>query len=99
MRYYIADLHFFHEILNTKMDKRGFDSAEQMNEYMIRKWNAKVRVNDEVIILGDLSWGKPEETNKLLDKLHGRLYLKEGNHDRFSTDQKYNSKRFVWRKP
>ena len=24
MRYYIADLHFFHENLNTKMDKRGF---------------------------------------------------------------------------
>ncbi len=99
MRYYIADLHFFHEILNTKMDKRGFESVEQMNEYMIRKWNAKVRVNDEVVILGDFSWGKPEETNKLLDKLHGRLYLIEGNHDRFSTDKKYNSKRFVWIKP
>jgi calcineurin-like phosphoesterase family protein len=49
-----------------------------------------------VVILGDLSWGKPEETNKLLDRLHGRLYLIEGNHDRFSTDKKYNSKRFVW---
>ena len=99
MRYYIADLHFFHEILNTKMDKRGFDSVEQMNEYMVRKWNSKVRVNDEVVILGDFSWGKPEETNKLLDRLHGRLYLIEGNHDRFSTDKKYNSKRFVWIKP
>ena len=99
MRYYIADLHFFHEILNTKMDKRGFENAAQMNEYMLRKWNRKVRPNDEVVILGDLSWGKPEETNQLLEKLNGRLYLIEGNHDRFSTDKKYNSKRFVWIKP
>lgn len=30
---------------------------------MLEKWNNKVRKNDEVIILGDLSWGKPEETN------------------------------------
>ena len=26
MRYYIADNHFFHRALNTKMDKRGFKS-------------------------------------------------------------------------
>lgn len=24
MRFYIADCHFYHEALNTKMDKRGF---------------------------------------------------------------------------
>lgn len=35
MRYYIADLHFFHGNLNTKMDHRGFESPEAMNEYMI----------------------------------------------------------------
>ncbi len=35
MRYYIADLHFFHERLNRQMDDRGFESGEAMNEYMI----------------------------------------------------------------
>ena len=34
MRYYIADPHFFHGALNTKMDRRGFESVEAMNEYM-----------------------------------------------------------------
>ena len=29
MRYYIADCHFFHASLNTKMDKRGFESVER----------------------------------------------------------------------
>ncbi len=96
MRYYIADCHFFHGALNTAMDHRGFDSMEKMNEYMIRQWNNKVRPNDEVVILGDFSWGKPDETNALLERLNGRLYLILGNHDRFLTDKKYNSKRFVW---
>lgn len=96
MRYYIADLHFFNDVLNTKMDKRGFESAEEMNEYMIRKWNAKVRPQDEVVVLGDFSYGNGEETNKLLERLHGRIYLIEGNHDRFSTNGSFNSKRFVW---
>lgn len=99
MRYYISDLHFFHGNLNTKMDFRGFGSAEEMNEYMLQKWNAKVRRNDEVIILGDLSWGKAEETNALLKRLNGRLYLIQGNHDRFLKDKDYDSSRFVWIKP
>ena len=99
MRYYIADCHFFHEALNTQMDRRGFSSVEAMNTYMLRKWNAKVRPNDEVVILGDLSWGKPEETNALLKQLNGRLYLIEGNHDRFLKNTAYDSRRFVWIKP
>ena len=28
MRFYIADCHFYHEALNTKMDKRGFYKQE-----------------------------------------------------------------------
>ena len=99
MRYYIADPHFFHGALNTKMDRRGFESVEAMNEYMLRQWNRKVRKNDEVVILGDLSWGKEEETNELLERLNGRLYLIQGNHDRFLKNKDYNAGRFVWIKP
>ena len=99
MRYYIADLHFFHAAMNTKMDRRGFENMEQMNQYMLDKWNQKVRKNDEVVILGDLSWGKDEETNELLDKLNGRLYLIQGNHDRFMKNKDFNASRFGWIKP
>lgn len=96
MRYYIADLHFFHAAMNSKMDCRGFADAEQMNEYMIRKWNGKVRKNDEVVIIGDFSWGSPEETTELLKRLNGRLYLIQGNHDRFLKKKEMDLKRFVW---
>ena len=81
MRFYIADCHFYHEALNTKMDKRGFASAEQMNEYMIQRWNEKVRSCDETVILGDFSFGNAMQTNSLLKQLNGKKYLIEGNHD------------------
>ena len=99
MRYYIADCHFFHGALNQKMDRRGFESMEAMNQYMIGQWNRKVCRNDEVVILGDLSWGTAEETNRLLEQLHGKLYLIQGNHDRFLKDTAFCRERFQWIQP
>ena len=55
MRYYISDLHFYHENLNYQMDHRGFSNAAEMNAHMIRQWNSKIRDRDEVVVLGDLS--------------------------------------------
>ena len=94
MRYYISDLHFFHENMNTKMDKRGFESVEAMNEYMISQWNKKVRKNDEVVILGDLSIEKGERTNEVLRRLNGRKYLVIGNHDRYLKDKAFDKSLF-----
>lgn len=82
--------------MNTKMDCRGFASVEEMNEYMISKWNKKVRPNDEVVILGDLSWGNAEETNALLKRLRGKLYLIRGNHDYFLDEKEFDKTRFGW---
>ena len=92
MRYYIADLHFYHEAINSRMDCRGFADAAQMNAYMIEKWNGKVRKKDDVVIIGDLSWA-------LLEQLNGRLYLIRGNHDRFLSKRDANIERFKWVKP
>lgn len=78
---YIADCHFYHRRLNTEMDQRGFSSAEEMNDHMIRQWNAKVRKNDTVYILGDLSLADGFQTSGILDCLNGKKHLIEGNHD------------------
>ncbi len=99
MRYYIADLHFFHEALNENMDCRGFASAAEMNEYILARWNAKVRPGDDVVILGDVSLGSAEQTSGLLKELHGRLYLIEGNHDHFLRHRKFDASVFQWVKP
>ena len=58
MRYYISDLHFFHEKLNDEMDIRGFRNVEEIHNYIIKRLNTRVNKRDEVIILGDLSYGK-----------------------------------------
>lgn len=96
MRYYISDLHFFHESLNERMDCRGFDSKEQMNEYMITKWNQRVRKGDDVVVLGDFSIGKGEETNGILERLNGNKFLIVGNHDKYLENRKFNLKHFKW---
>ncbi len=96
MIYYIADCHFYHGTLNSKMDKRGFESVEEMNEYMIEKWNNKVTKADTVVILGDLSLGTVEETNELIHRLKGKLCLIVGNHDKFVGKPDFDSDRFEW---
>ncbi len=99
MRYYISDLHFYHESLCHQMDKRGFADGKEMNAYMIARWNEKVRAQDEVVILGDLSVGKGKATNAIVEQLNGRLYLIEGNHDAFLQDKQFDRSRFGWIKP
>lgn len=99
MRYYIADLHFYHAAMNDRMDCRGFADVNEMNQYMIDKWNRKVRDNDEVVIIGDLSWGNAEETSELTRRLNGRLFLIQGNHDRFVSKTTMDMRRFEWVKP
>lgn len=96
MRYYISDNHFFHERLNSTMDNRGFASLEEMHEYMINKWNSRVRPGDEVMILGDFSIGKGTETNEILARLNGRKFLIVGNHDKYLQDRKFNQSHFIW---
>ena len=99
MRYYISDLHFYHESLLTKMDCRGFENCDKMHEYMIERWNKKVRENDEVVILGDVSMERGKKTNDILQQLNGRLFLVQGNHDNYLEDRRFDATRFEWIKP
>lgn len=97
MRYYISDCHFFHAALNDAMDCRGFSSVEEMNDYMIKQWNKKVKKRDEVVILGDFSMGDADQTNAILEQLKGQLYLIVGNHDnRFLRNKSFHKERFGW---
>lgn len=97
MRYYIADLHFCHENLNTRMDCRGFESGEAMNEYMIAQWNSRVRKRDEVVILGDFCISKKGEVaNAILERLNGKKYLIIGNHDHFIANKQFDPSHFEW---
>lgn len=97
MRYYIADLHFGHAKLNIAMDQRGFASGEEMDRYMIEKWNSRVRHGDEVVILGDFCMTKKaDEAEKIIRQLKGKKYLVVGNHDRYLNDKTFDRSLFKW---
>jgi calcineurin-like phosphoesterase family protein len=74
---FISDLHFGHTNMALK---RGFSSADEMNEYIIEKWNSKVLKKDTVWILGDLTMEK-STYYPLLSKLNGYKKVVLGNHD------------------
>lgn len=79
--FYIADLHFGHKNC-LRFDSRPFDTIEEHDEELIRRWNSAVTSEDEVWVVGDLSWISPPKTALLLDRLNGTKNLIVGNHDK-----------------
>lgn len=53
MIYFTADTHFGHENVIRFCD-RPFSSANEMDEAMIANWNARVKGDDTVYVLGDM---------------------------------------------
>src|SRR5579859_2101998 len=85
----ISDTHFNHKNILTFKDKddrlfRGdrFVDVDAMNEFMIAKWNEKVRPQDKIYHLGDVYFGPADEADKILARLNGRKRLILGNHDK-----------------
>lgn len=78
--FFTADHHFGHENI-IKFSERPFESLDQMNEELIKRWNEKVEPGDTVYHLGDMSLGKPDFTKEILDRLHGNIHLIKGNHE------------------
>ena len=78
-----SDLHFgHHNILKFEAKNRPFTSSSEMDEFMIREWNSRVRPNDTVYILGDFAFCTPEEAAAIARRLNGHKILVKGNHDR-----------------
>lgn len=78
MLFFTSDLHLSHKLM---VSERGFNDIEQMNYSIIRSINNLVRPDDDLYILGDLSFANFEVTNDLLALIKGRKYLIAGNHD------------------
>ena len=78
MIYYIGDTHFGDKRV-MKLAARPYPSAEQMDSDIIRKWNARVKDNDTVYVLGDFAFD--DDSAQIIDKLNGRKILFLGNHD------------------
>lgn len=80
MNYYISDLHIGHENI-LRFDNRPFADVNEMNNKLIENWNARVRSDDTVYILGDFIWAKESEWPSIVGLLGGNKVLIRGNHD------------------
>jgi calcineurin-like phosphoesterase family protein len=74
---FIADLHLGHE---NMAKKRGFATAEEHDEYIIKMWNSVVHKRDLTYILGDVTM-ESSKPYPMLDRLNGRKKVVLGNHD------------------
>jgi calcineurin-like phosphoesterase family protein len=87
----VSDTHFGHQGVChfiradgvTKL--RPWDTAEEMDEEMIKRWNERVRPNDKVYHLGDVVINR--RALKTLARLNGDKVLIRGNHDIFRDNE------------
>lgn len=79
--YYIADLHFGHENC-LALDNRPFKTIQDHDAFLIKQWNEKVNIDDDVYIIGDVSWHNATKTIEIFNSLNGNKHLIIGNHDK-----------------
>jgi len=91
MKYYISDLHLFHEN-SIIFDNRPFNNSEDCANKIIENWNSIITKDDDIYILGDFTWDN-DKGLEVIKKLKGRKYLIKGNHDKVSP-QLYQE--FMW---
>jgi calcineurin-like phosphoesterase family protein len=81
MNYYIADPHFGHANI-IEACGRPFASVDEMDRTLIENWNARVRPEDHVWVVGDLCYRNEKPASWYLERLSGHKHLIEGNHDK-----------------
>ena len=83
----VSDTHFGHAGVcrftrNDGVTKlRPWDSAEEMDEAMVKAWNDRVRPTDKVYHLGDVVINR--KSLSIMSRLNGDKVLIRGNHDIF----------------
>lgn len=81
-KFYTADTHFGHAGMLT-FGARPFATTDEMDRYLIDRWNDVVKPDDIIYHLGDFACGDrdPARIKKIFDQLKGRKFLILGNHD------------------
>jgi len=87
----VSDTHFGHNGVchfmrsdgETKL--RPWDTAEEMDEEMVRRWNERVGKKDKVYHLGDVVINR--KSLGIMRRLNGDKVLIRGNHDIFRDDE------------
>jgi calcineurin-like phosphoesterase family protein len=86
----VSDTHFGHMgvcrfMRNDGVTKlRPWDSPEEMDEAMVKRWNERVKPTDKVYHLGDVVINR--KALSILHRLNGDKVLIKGNHDIFKLE-------------
>lgn len=81
MFFFTADLHFDHKDI-IEVCERPFQSIEEMNSELTRRWNSKVTDRDTVYVIGDFKFTSQHNLKQMLNTLNGITVILRGNHDR-----------------
>lgn len=94
MNYFISDLHFGHKNC-LAFDNRPFNTIEEHDEIIIKNWNDTVEIDDDVYLLGDISWYNSTKTIDIFKRLNGNIHLVKGNHDNKILKNRELQERFI----
>lgn len=78
--FFTSDTHFSHSNI-IKYCNRPFTDRKEMDEILVRNWNETVSDDDLVYHLGDISYGSPDYTASIFNRLTGKKVIFRGNHD------------------
>ncbi len=97
--WWTSDYHFSHFNI-IRYCKRPFETAEEMNETIIRKHNERVKPDDTVFFLGDFIFkggkeGGVEKYRQFEERLNGKFIFIKGNHDRHNSLNTIISKVYI----
>jgi calcineurin-like phosphoesterase family protein len=90
MDLYTADTHFDHDNIR-RYCARIYGTVEEMNESLIRNWNAKVKPEDMVYHVGDFGFGQVTRLVNIRRRLNGKILLIYGNHDKHKDDPAFRA--------
>lgn len=87
--FFTADSHFGHQgvcqfLRDDGSKLRPFDTADEMDEVLISRWNERVGPTDKVYHLGDVVINR--RSLNILYRLNGDKVLIRGNHDIFKLE-------------
>ena len=81
MYYFTADEHYGHANI-IKYCNRPFENVNEMDEYLIDRFNKKVEKNAVTIHAGDFSLKKSfQEVREIIKRLNGNHIFLKGSHD------------------
>ena len=87
----VSDTHFGHNGVCRFMRSDGetklrpWDTADEMDEEMVKRWNERVKPSDKVYHLGDVVINR--KALGIMRRLNGDKVLIRGNHDIFRDDE------------